>query len=119
MYNRFKPLPNVFADLAGRNIQATEVGAVPFQQRIALPIHAKVSKPNTRRRGPAKRRGPGLSLADSTWSNHRVFARVEVEGQELRITLKSPTMELAAPLSIYAAVTSTMMLLANIQPPDR
>jgi len=28
-------------------------------------------------------------------------------------------MELIAPPSIYAAITSTMMLLANIQPPDR
>jgi len=28
-------------------------------------------------------------------------------------------MEPTAPPSIYAAVTSTMMLLANIQPPDR
>ncbi len=28
-------------------------------------------------------------------------------------------MELIAPPSIYAAVPSTMMLLANIQPPDR
>jgi hypothetical protein len=64
MYNRFKPLPNIFADFAGRNIQATEVGALPFQQRIALLIHAKLSKPNTRRRGPEKRRGPRLSHAD-------------------------------------------------------